>query len=494
MEQYYHTNLYLNLLLLFISAVSLSFFAIFYKHKSQYYNHPNLPPGRPGIPYLGETLAFLTTGWIGRPEKFVTDRIREFSSSAFKTHIIGKPTVVLTGAEGNKFLFTNENKLVVVWWPDSVSKIFPFSETTSIHEESRRFRKFLPQFMKPEALQRYVGEMDEVARRHFASLWEDRDEVEVLPLTKKYTFWVACRLFVSLDDPARIAELGVPFDHVASGIFALPYDFPGTPFRRAIRASKFIREEYLMEIIRRRKAELAAAAEECDRNKMKAHQDILSYMLTATDDGGEHMSDIDIADKILGLLVGSHDTASATCTFVVKFLSELPDVYDRVYQEQMEIARSKSAGELLNWEDIKKMKYSWNVACEVLRLTPPVQGSFRKATTDFIFNGFSIPKGWKLYWSVPSTHKNEKYFPKPEKFDPSRFEGSGPEPYTFVPFGGGPKMCPGKEYARLEILVFMHNLVKRFKFEMLIPGEKIIVNPICVPANGLPIRLFPHEA
>ncbi|CAI0628102.1 unnamed protein product [Linum tenue] len=488
MEQYYHNNnLYLNLLFLFISTIFLSISAIFYKHRSQYYNHPNLPPGRPGIPYLGETLDYLSTGWTGRPEKFVTDRIRRFSSSVFKTHIIGKPTVVLAGAEGNKFLFTNENKLVVVWWPDSVNKIFPFSETTSVSEESRRLRKVLPQFMKPEALQRYVGVMDEVARRHFDSLWEDRDEVEVLPLAKKYTFWVACRVFVSLDDPAQIAELGVPFDDVAAGIFTLPYDLPGTPFRRAVRSSKFIREEYLMGIIGRRKAELAAA-------EMKTHQDILSYMLTATDDGGKRMSERDIADKILGLLVGGHDTAAATCTFIVKFLSEFPDVYDRVYEEQMEIARSKSAGEVLNWEDIKKMKYSWNVACEVLRLTPPVQGSFREATTDFIFNGFSIPKGWKLYWSVASTHQNEKHFPKPEKFDPSRFEGSGPDPYTFVPFGGGPKMCPGQEYARLEILVFVHNLVKRFKFETLIPDEKMIANPVAVPANGLPVRLFPHKA
>ncbi|KAM1447333.1 hypothetical protein ACFXTO_006446 [Malus domestica] len=70
--------------------------------------------------------------------------------------------------------------------------------------------------------------------------------------------------------------------------------------------------------------------------------------------------------------------------------------------------------------------------------------TWRETLSDFVFNGFTIPKGWKLYWSTNSIHKNAAYFPEPLKFDPSRFEGKGPAPYTFVPFGGGPRMCPGK--------------------------------------------------
>ncbi|PRQ58079.1 putative cytochrome P450 [Rosa chinensis] len=76
--------------------------------------------------------------------------------------------------------------------------------------------------------------------------------------------------------------------------------------------------------------------------------------------------------------------------------------------EQMEIVNSKAPGEPLKWEDLQKMKCSWNVAQEVLRMAPPVQGNFREALTDFVFNGFTIPKGWKLYWSANLTHMHER--------------------------------------------------------------------------------------
>ncbi|CAL5411321.1 unnamed protein product [Camellia sinensis] len=262
----------------------------------------------------------------GHPKKFVFDSISNYSSYVFKTNLLGPQTVVFAGATGNKFLFSNENRLVQAWWPSSVYKVFPSSTQTSSKQEA------------------------------------------------------------------------------------------------------------------------------------------------------------DIADKILGLLIAGHGTASSTCASIVMFLAELPHVYQRVYEEQMEIAKSKAPGELLNWDDIKKMKYSWNVACEVMRLAPPLQGAFREAVTDFMYNDFSIPKGCK------------KFFFEPHKFDPSRFEGSEPVPCTYVPFGRGPRMCPGKEYARLKILVFMYNLVKRFKWEKVIPNEKIVFDPMPNPEKGLLIRLFPRKA
>ncbi|XP_022842841.1 beta-amyrin 28-oxidase-like [Olea europaea var. sylvestris] len=475
---------FVSLLGLFVSFVFFSLNYIFYKNKSS--SSGTLPPGKTGLPVVGETLEFLTTGWKGYPEKFIYDRMAKYSSKVFRTHLLGEKAAVFCGAAGNKFLFSNENKLVQAWWPASFDKVFPSSNQTSSKEEAIKMRKMLPNFLKPEALQRYIGIMDHIAQRHFTDDWENKNEIVAFPLAKKFTFWLACRLFVSVEDPNHVARFADPFDLLASGLISLPIDLPGTPFNRAIKASNFIRKE-LVAIIKQRKLDLA-------EGKASPTQDILSHMLLTSDENGKFMHELDIADKILGLLIGGHDTASSACTFIIKFLAELPEVYDGVYREQIEIAKSKAPGELLNWEDIKKMKYSWNVACEVMRLAPPLQGAFREAITDFMYNGFEIPKGWKLYWSANSTHRNPEFFPEPLKFDPSRFDGSGPAPFTFVPFGGGPRMCPGKEYARLEILVFMHHLVKRFKWEKIIPDEKIVVNPMPIPAKGLPVRLYPHTA
>lgn len=101
------------------------------------------------------------------------------------------------------------------------------------------------------------------------------------------------------------------------------------------------------------------------------------------------------------------------------------------------------------------------------------------------------------------TNKNPEYFPDPENFDPSRFEldehdggimTQRIEPYTFIPFGGGPKMCSGKEYARLVILTFIHNLVNKLKWQVLFPNEKILSSMIMpTPAKGLPILLQPRQ-
>ncbi|XP_061988020.1 beta-amyrin 28-monooxygenase-like [Rosa rugosa] len=469
----------------------------------------DLPPGSTGWPIIGETLEYLRTAKQGVPEKFIVDRRNKYSScKVFKTSLLRESMAVMCTAAGNKFLFSNENKLVKSWWPANFEKIFANSEKTDTTQESIRLRKVLSPFLKPDALHRCIGVMDEVTKQHLDVYWsfslfdyeKEDDEIVIIkvhPLAKKYTFTLACRLFLNIDDPKLVAKLEEPIRHISSGFISLPLDFPGTKFNRAIRASKQIKKE-IEKMIKQRRIDLHLHLLETSSDHEVAaaafdHQDLLSRLLMETYSDGEEMKESDIANKLYGLIVGAYDNISTTLVSIVMHLSQLPHVYDTVLKEQMEIAESKAEGELLNWGDLKKMKYSWRVACEVLRLLPPILGTFREAITDFAYEGYLIPKGMKLHWNMYATHKNPDYFPDPEKFDPSRFQGQGPAPYSFVPFGGGPRMCPGKEYARFKILVFMHNVVTRFKWEMVFPDEKMIMDPVLIPTKGLPIRLFPHN-
>ncbi|KAL7166076.1 hypothetical protein ACSBR2_036865 [Camellia fascicularis] len=206
----------------------------------------NLPPGKTGWPVIGESIEYLAASWKGQPEKFIFERISNYTSYIFKTNLMLQPTVVFYGAPAHKFLFANENKLLQSWWSSSIDKIFPSSSQTSSKEEAIKMRKMLPNFFKPKALQKYIGIMDTIAQQHFAANWENKDMIVVVyPLTQRYTFWIAY--------PKEVDRFLERFKLLSEGLVSIPVDFPGTPFHRSIKASEYIRKEFLMRIIKQRK-------------------------------------------------------------------------------------------------------------------------------------------------------------------------------------------------------------------------------------------------
>ncbi|MCD7465192.1 hypothetical protein HAX54_000757 [Datura stramonium] len=459
-------------------AFSLFLTAILFQNRSSK-NTKLLPPGSFGWPVIGETIDFLFTN----PENFVSDRMNKYSPDIFKTKILGEKTAVICGPNGHKFLFSNEEKLFTAFRTHSMQRIFRSYQSKHPPHNSGSTRVIRqPGFFKPEALARYLGEMDLITKELLQSHWEGKNEIETYPFAKILTLTLAGRFFIG---STKIAKLVRYFDDITLGLHAMILNVPGTAFYRANKAAIAVREE-LMEVIKEKKEEMGKGV------KM---QDILCHMILVRDDAnnGELMGENEIADKIMGLLVAGYSTVATTITFLVKYVGHRSDIYEKILAEQMEIAAGKKTGELLGWEDMNKMKYSWNVICETMRLTPPLQGTFREVLTDFTYAGYTIPKGWKVYWTTSSTKKNPAYFEDPEEFDPSRYEKcNGPIPYTYVPFGGGPRMCPGKEYARLAILTFLHNVVMKYKWELLLPHEKIVGDMMPTPQNGLPIRLHHH--
>lgn len=476
----------MEILTVAVSLLLIALTFIFLRRRSG--SRDNLPPGSFGWPVLGESVEFL----FGKPENFVGERMKKYSPDIFKTKILGEKTAVICGPNGHKFLFSNEQKYFTAFRPHPMQHLFrsykpkesaaaappPPSKLT---DESKVIRQ--PGFLKPEALMRFLARIDATTQQQLQKHCAGQNVVQFYPLSKTITLTIACQFFMGIDNPERIARFVKNFDEVTVGMHCIMLDLPGTIFHRANKAAAELRKE-LIAVIKEKKQAMAGGA---------PLHDILSHMIVASDPSGKSMPEPEIADKIMGLLTAGYSTVATTMTFLIKYLGLHPEIYDRVRAEQLAVAEAKKSGDLLDWEDMGKMKYSWNVICETMRMVPPLQGTFRDVLEEFTYAGYTIPKGWKVYWTVSTTNMNPQYFKDPERFNPSRYEeGEAPPPYTYVPFGGGPRMCPGKEYARLSILAFLHRVVKNYRWEVMDPNEKVEGDMMPAPQKGLPVRLYNH--
>ncbi|PQQ05889.1 hypothetical protein Pyn_22348 [Prunus yedoensis var. nudiflora] len=125
---------------------------------------------------------------------------------------------------------------------------------------------------------------------------------------------------------------------------------------------------------------------------------------------------------------------------------------------------------------------------ESLRMASIISFTFREAVEDVEYKGYLIPKGWKVLPLFRNIHHNPDFFVDPHKFNPSRFE-LGINPNTFMPFGNGLHTCPGNEVAKLQILIFIHHLVNKFRWEVIGSGG-VHYDPFPIPQRGLPAKFW----
>jgi cytochrome P450 len=444
-----------------------------------------LPPGSLGLPFLGESLEFLSAYKANRfMEDFINPRMAKYGQ-VFKTHILFSSIVFLGPPEGNKFLFSNENKLVQASWPSSINKLFGRgSIAVKIGEEHKQGRQILSSFFSPIGLQSFVPRMHETTRAHFEQFWEKKDEITAGTLLKKITLSLAIDLFMSIKEGPESHALAHDMNTYLAGFYALPLDFLGTTYHKA----RLAREKMLhtLDIIIHQKRK------DMEEGKISPRQDLLSILISTLDDQGHLATNEEIKDNILVLLFGGHDTTSSTLALVLKYLFLNPHCLQEVIKEQKKIVMEK-VGDLLCWDDTRKMKYTWQVIQETMRIQPILHFAPRETLKEIEYGGFTIPKGWKVAWSGPRSHLSPQFFPNPERFDPSRFEGIGLQPFTYVPFGGGPQMCPGSEFARTEMVVFLHHLVLNYEWSMIDPFEKIAVDPFPTFQKGLQLRIHKKD-
>nr|UHB15525.1 cytochrome P450 [Paris polyphylla] len=327
-------------------------------------------------------------------------------------------------------------------------------------------------------LLRWTGEV----RHHLNMNWIGRQTVTVLPLMKRLTFDIISSLIFGLEKGPIRERLGSHFQEMIEGMWAVPVNLPLTRFNKSLKASRKARE-VIVEIIDQKKAALKNGS--CGQ-----YDDLITYLLSLSVDKETTMTEEEIIDNAVLVMVAGHDTSSILMTFMVRRLAKDHATLAAVVHEQEEISRAKAPEEPLMWDDLTKMKYTWRVAMETLRMIPPVFGSFRRALKDLEFGGYFIPKGWQVFWASSITQMDANLFHDPQVFEPMRFESqSSVPPYCFVAFGGGPRICPGNDFARIEVLVTMHHLVTQFRWKLCCKDDGFCRDPLPSPSQGLPIQL-----
>jgi cytochrome P450 len=267
-------------------------------------------------------------------------------------------------------------------------------------------------------------------------------------------------------------------------------------------SSPFILPRWLPTARNRRKNAAIGVVDRVVRRMIAEHEgaatpgtDLLSTLLTHVEtdpDGTKHqLAREEIRNEIMTLLLAGHDTTAAGLTWTLYLLAANPEIQDRLREEVDSVLGPRSP----TFEDVARMKLLDRVIKESLRFRPPAIGAFfRQATEDVEIGGWRLRKGalaGAYSWVV---HRDPRWFPEPEKFDPDRFF---PERFAalplgaYFPFGSGPRACIGSGMATLEIQAVLAAFMQRFRFDV-VPGAAP-PRPIGLlslrPEGGMPLVL-----
>lgn len=438
-----------------------------------------LPPGDFGLPVIGKTLDFFTD-----PD-FAQKQHAKYGP-LFKTRLLGQPTIFLKGPDANRFLFSQESDRFAVTWPASVRDLLgPLSlalQTGGVHSQRRRL---MAQAFQPRALAGYINTMEAISDRYFAQ-WVKASHLTWYPQLRRYTFDIACKLLVGLDNASE-TDLGELFEVWCSGLFTFPINLPWTAFGKAKRSRDLLLAE-LERLIRDRQQTNEQLGILQSQDRQPEAKDALELLLNARDENGEGLSIEELKDQVLLLLFAGHETlTSSLASFCLK-IAQNPEMKAVARAEQAALQERE-----LTLETLKQMTYLEQVLKEVLRVVPPVGGGFRKVLQTCEYGGYQLPAGWTVLYQINLTHQDPETYEQPERFDPDRFGGDRREdkakPFSHVPFGGGLRECLGKEFARLEMKIFAAKLLRNYDWELL-PDQNLdyTIAPTPIPKDGLKVH------
>jgi cytochrome P450 len=221
------------------------------------------------------------------------------------------------------------------------------------------------------------------------------------------------------------------------------------------------------------------------RRQQPPGSDLLQTLMDARYADGEGMSDELVLSESMQLLVAGHETSSNGLSWLLYLLSTRPDCLEQVRQEFDSVLGDAP----LTFTDVSRLEFTTQVIQEGLRLYPPFWIVDRMAVADDRVGDIAIPADSTVIVFVYGAHHAPSYWPDPETFNPERFTKAKTKlltPFTHLPFGAGPRGCIGSNYAMLQMLMILSDVLRKYDFE-LIPGQTIEARPMVIlrPKHGI---------
>jgi cytochrome P450 len=198
------------------------------------------------------------------------------------------------------------------------------------------------------------------------------------------------------------------------------------------------------------------------RTESKQHrQDILSLLISARYADGQPMSDAELRDELMTMLVAGHETTASALTWAFYWLDQLPEVREKLLQELDTLGVNPDPS------SINKLPYLTAVCQETLRIYPIVlSGFFRIVKSPIAIMGYQLPQGTAVIPSIYLAHHREAVYPQPQQFKPERFLERQFSPYEYLPFGGGNRRCIGLAFAQYEMKIALATILSQFQLSL----------------------------
>jgi cytochrome P450 family 135 len=423
---------------------------------------PSVPPG-PSAPR-----ALQTARWIARPAAFMEDSQRRYGDM-FTLRIANEGTwVFVSHPDAVKQVFTGDPRLLHAGEANIV--LLPVLGSHSVllldddaHMAQRKL--MLPPF-HGERMRGYEETMAQVAAREIER-WPAGEPLPAWPTMQAITLEVIMRTVFGVRDAARLERLG---DALRNSL-----GFASEPLRMAIlavfgprrvaelgwvRAKLEPTNELIYEEIRARR----------DAPDLAERDDVLSLLLQARHDDGSEMSDEELRDELMTLLVAGHETSATALAWALEALTHHPAALARLREEI-------DAGEEAYLDAVVK---------EVLRLRPVIALVLRRLIEPMEIGGRMLPAGVTVAPCIYLLHRRGDVYDEPRAFRPERFLDNQPGTYTWIPFGGGVRRCLGASFAQFEMKVVLRELVSRLDIRAARPEQEARVRRAIVfaPSRG----------